>query len=288
MKSIYTLLLFLLFQPAFSQDTDSYYSPPLPEMIGKKVPSVESLLSYYGQIRVENRWYFAGEGVVRTDQNKINNTLDGLLSTRSVTGAGWGASVGWVSKEQWGVEVSYLRAAIHTIMVVSSTYPLEYKIANDKNYLTIRGKRRLLFGKSMQPRSAFWISAGISAIPNSGRQKEVIDLIGYARRGRQEDTLRLQGEGRVSNGVTGVVDLGLEYAIKAGKKMEVSLYTRRQWGLGTSVKTIMNYTVNRENQGTSVITANGTGWTFGIGVRYNFHIVYDFEDLNRSFKPKGK
>jgi hypothetical protein len=291
MKSFFTLIFIMLVAfPVLSQDTDSYYNPVIPQTQGRKPPSIESVLSHYGPVRIQNRWYVGVDGFIRNDRATISNTFDGLIDTKSISKFGWGAVAGWVYKEDWAIEAAYARSPIHNTLIVSSTYPLEFHMQNDKNSLTIRGKRRLLFGKSTIRKSSFWIGVGLSAVPNSGKEKEFIDLAGYARQGRLPvyDTLRLQSLTRINKKITGAVDVSLEYIISAGRAMEVSIYGRNQWGLGNSITTSVNYTVNRQDMGTALIKGDGSGWLFGLSLRYIFHTDYDFDDFNRLYNLKRK
>lgn len=265
---------------------NTYYDPIFPDELGKKKPSLESVLAHYGPVRILNRWYFGADGFAKNDKNTISNTFDGLIGTRSVTGFGYAATVGWVYREEWAAEVSYARSPIYNVLTVSGTYPLEYRMTNDKNNLTLRVKRRLLFGKATLPKSAFWVGLGASLIPNSGRQKEYLVLEGYSRQGRLPvyDTLHLESVTMINNRVTGAVDASIEYLVKPAKGIEFSVYGRNQWGLGNSIATTIDYTVNRQDAGTSVINGRGSGWVFGISLRYTFNTTYDFENFNSPYK----
>jgi hypothetical protein len=289
MNSLFTFLLafFCLVVSVQAQDWDTYYNPVFPETLGKKKPSVEQVLEHYGPLRIQDRWYVGAEGFFRKDRNTISNTFDGLIGTRSVSSWGFGGTVGWVHREEWALEVGYSRTPIHNILAIpGNNYPLEFVMANDRNSLTLRAKRRLLFGKACLPRSAFWVGAGISAIPNSGKQKENIILEAYSRRGRLPiyDTLRLESLTMVNSKLTGVIDASLEYILKPAKKVEFSIYGRYQWGVGSSISTKVDYSVNRQDEGSSQINGNGSGWVFGIALRYLFHTNYDFDNFNRSYK----
>jgi hypothetical protein len=287
MNSLFTFLIAFLgiLVSVRAQDSDSYYNPVFPETLGSKKPTLEAVLEHYGPVRILNRWYVGAEGFLRNDKNTITNTFDGLINTRSISDWGFGASVGWVYREEWALEASYLRTPIHNVLTVTgSNVPLEYTMANDRNSLTLRAKRRLLFGKSTLPKSAFWIGVGISAIPNSGKQKEYLVLEGHSRQGRLPvDTLRLESVTLVNDKITGVVDASIEYILKPAKGVEFSVYGRSQWGLGNSVATKIDYTINRQDAGTSQITGNGSGWVFGVSLRYVFHTNYDFDNFNRSY-----
>lgn len=288
MNSLFTFLFafFGLVVSVRAQVSGSYYKHVFPETLGEKKPTLEAVLEHYGPIRILNRWYVGVEGFLRNDKNTISTTFDGLIGTRSVSDWGFGASVGRVYREEWVLEVSYSRTPIHNVLTVGGDNQLEYKMANDRNSLSLRGKRRLLFGKATLPKSAFWVGVGISAIPNSGKQKEHILLEGYSRQGRLPiyDTLHLESVTMVSSKMTGVVDASIEYVLKPSKGVEFSIYGRNQWGLGNSIYTNIDYKINRQNAGTSLINGNGGGWVFGVSLRYVFHTNYDFDNFNRSYK----
>jgi len=284
MRTLYLLLLLSLGPAlAFCQDNTDYYSPVFPKPVGSKQYTVESLLKKFGEVKIHNRWYAGIDGFVRTDKNTLSNTFDGLISTESPATYGWSAIAGWVGNENWGVEAEYARSPIHNVLLINGDNSLSYKFTNDKNSLILRGKRRLLFGKEYLRRSAFWVSGGVGLIPNSGKQKDYHEFYGYKQKGRRQgvDTLAMITETRTNAHATGLVEASAEYVLKVAKGVDLSFFVRKQWGLGTSVTTNLDYYVNQKKTQTALIKGDGSGWNFGLSLRYVFDIGYDFENLRR-------
>ncbi|GGN00943.1 hypothetical protein GCM10010967_39100 [Dyadobacter beijingensis] len=281
MKPIFTILFCCLFLAASAQDED-YYRKIYTKPIGAKPYNTESLLKKFGDIKVHDRWYVGVNGFVRKDNNTIDNDFDGLIGTQSPTVSSWGISTGWVYKEQWNIELAYDRSAIHNVLMIYGDNPLSYQMENDKNNLILRGKMRLLFGKPSVRKSAFWVSAGAGLVPNSGRAKEFMEFSGYRERGRRlgVDTLYMSSDTRISKSMTGLVEASAEYVIKVAKSIDMSIFARKQWGIGNSITTDLVYKVNGVETERARIEGDGSGWNFGISLRYVFHIGYDFSPLN--------
>jgi len=289
MKPIFTFFVAIAFFHSVSaQDNADYYRPVFPKPIGAKPYNAESLLKTLGDVRILNRWYAGANGFVRTDKNKLSNTLDGLISTKSPAAYGYSAVVGWVGQEQWTIEAEYARSPIHNMLLINGDYPDSYKFTNDKNSIILRGKRRLLFGKSSLRRSAFWIGGGAGIIPNTGKQKDYWEFSGYRSLGRRMgiDTLFITSDTRTSSHITATVEASAEYILKVSKSIDVAFFGRKQWGIGNSLTTDLAYYVNRRETQTARITGDGSGWNFGISLRYMTHIGYDFEKLNHVFTRK--
>jgi hypothetical protein len=285
MKTFSTLLFVLACSGlAFCQEENSdYYRPVFPSPVGSKKYTVESLLKKFGDVRIHNRWYSGINGFVRTDKNKITNNFDGLIGTSSPASYGWSAVVGWVKDENWGVEAEYARSPIHNNLVINGDNPLNYKLTNEKNSLIFRGKRRIMFGKTAIRRSAFWLSAGAGLIPNTGKQTNYMEFNGYMVRGRRQgiDTLFMSSDTRTNKHITALAEASAEYVVKVAKSVDLAFFVRKQWGFGNSVTTNLEYSVNQVKTATASITGDGSGWNFGMSLRYVFHIGYDYENLNR-------
>jgi hypothetical protein len=290
MKTFFTLfLLSVCCIEAHCQRNADYFAPVFPRPVGAKQYTVESLLGKFGEVQINNRWYAAVDGFVRTDKNTIDNTFGDLIGTASPATYGWGALVGWVKNENWGVEAQYARSAIHNVLLINGDNPHTYKFTNDKNSLIVRGKRRLMFGKSSVRTSAFWIGAGFGLIPNSGKENEYKEFYGYKQRGRRQavDTLFMTSSTRTNSHMTSTLEASAEYVIKISRSIDLSLFARRQWGLGTSVTTSLDYFVNQIKTNSATIKGDGSGWNFGLSLRYVFDIGYDFENLNRDEKVRS-
>jgi hypothetical protein len=283
MKPIFTILFLTIFLHARAQDAD-YYRKLYTRPIGEKPYNTESLLKKFGDLKVRDRWYVGVSGFVRNDRNTIDNDFDGLIGTESPTVSAWGVAAGWVFKEQWNVELAYDRSAIHNVLMIYGDNPLKYQMENDKNGLILRGKIRLLFGKPSVRKSAFWIGAGAGLVPNSGRSKDYMEFSGYRDKGRRlgVDTLFMSSDTHIAKSMTGLVEASAEYVIKVSKSIDMSLFARKQWGTGNSLTTDLVYKVNGVEIERARIEGDGSGWNFGISLRYVFHIHYDFSNLNHS------
>jgi hypothetical protein len=120
-------------------------------------------------------------------------------------------------------------------------------------------------------------------VPNSGKQKDYHEFYGYKQKGRRQgiDTLAMTSDTRTNAHMTGLAEASAEYVVKVAKSVDLSFFARRQWGFGNSLTTSLEYFVNRQKTQTSVIQGDGSGWKFGISLRYVFQIGYDYENLNR-------
>ncbi|MCF0056399.1 hypothetical protein [Dyadobacter sp. CY356] len=289
MKTIYTLLVFTFCASVVFAQNEDYYNPvtkPVKESYEPVTPLVntfktkreKAIFAKYSTEKIRNRWYIGFDGFIGTDKSTLNNNFDGLVDTKSASRSGYSASIGWVNQEKWGVEVEYARSPIHNTLIINNSYPLEYKMDNDKNNIAFRAKRRILFGKSnaLVRRSAFWIGAGAGIVPNSGKQKDFMEFEGYLRRTRfTNDTLYLSSDTRTNSKITGFADATAEYVIRVAKAFDLSFYARKRWGLGNSLSTQLDYYVNKVQTQTAMIKADGSGLAFGISLRYMLHIGYD-------------
>jgi hypothetical protein len=283
MRPLFTFFILLVASfCASAQEQGDYYRKIYTRPLGAKPYTTESLLKKFGDIRTLNRWYVGVDGFVRSDKNTLSNDFDGLIGTESPTVSAWSVVVGGVFREQWSVEAEYAHSAIHNVLLINGDNPLRYQLENEKNSLIVRGKMRLLFGKATVRRSAFWISAGAGIVPNSGKQKAYMEFNGYRERGRRQgiDTLFLSSDTRINSSMTGLAEASAEYVIKVAKSIDLSLFARKQWGFGNSITTDLVYTVNNKDMQQAKIEGDGSGWNFGISLRYVFHIGYDFSTLS--------
>ncbi|TKT90972.1 hypothetical protein [Dyadobacter frigoris] len=289
MKSIYTLLVLALCANAVFAQNEDYYNPvtapvkPFYDLVTPQINTFKTnrekaIFAKYSTEKIRNRWYIGFDGFIGTDKSTLTNTLQGLVDTKSASRSGYSASIGWVNQEKWGLELEYARSPIHNTLIINNANPLEYKMDNDKNNIAIRAKRRILFGKSNSSvrRSAFWIGAGAGIVPNSGKQKDFMEFEGYIRRTRlTNDTLYLSSDTRTNTKITGFADATAEYVIKVAKAFDLSFYARKRWGLGNSLSTNLDYYVNKVQTQTATIKADGSGWAFGISLRYMLFVGHD-------------
>lgn len=283
MRIFFTLLLLTYSITSLSQGNADYYNPAFSNPFNRKPYSTESLRQKLEDPEIHNRWYLGIDGFLQTDKNTLSNDFDGLISTASPASYNWSVVAGWIKDENWGIEAEYARSPIHNVLQFSGDNLLQYKFTNDKNSVILRGKRRLLFGKASHRRSAFWLGGGVGLVPNSGKQKDYIEFYGYRSRGRRQgvDTLAIISDTRTSNAITGIAEASAEYVLKVAKSVDLSFFTRKQWGFGNSLTTSLAYFVNGQQTQTALISGDGSGWKFGISLRYVFQIGYDSQNIGR-------
>jgi len=284
-RTLAGLFLTLAALPALPQSSDQYYQHP------NQRQSPEPLLSRYGQVSTQEQWYIGLEGFSRTDQNNLDQTFDGLVSTEPTTRTGWGALAGWVYRERWAVEGGYAHSAIHNNLQISNgSNPFKFHFDNDKHGFVLRGKRVLRFTGRHTPeqpvrsssgrRAGLWLGAGLWLIPNSGRSVSKMAFKGYQSQGRftRQDTLYLTTDTQISPKLTGLAELSAEFIVPVSRRAEFSLFLRRHWGLGNSITTNMAYTVNSNPTQLATLQGSGTGWSFGLSFRYIYGIRYDVKN----------
>ncbi|GAB3891498.1 hypothetical protein GCM10028803_03370 [Larkinella knui] len=303
-----TFWLSLIISPAFSQGMTDYYRPPV-ETVGDDQPEWRStrtrrteltqLVARYGEAYIRERWYVGGDGFFRTDQSQLDQTFNGLISTKATIRTGWSALVGWVGNERWALEGGYARSAIHNTLVVGSgSNALDLRFENNKNGYVIRGKRLLRFGNRAARRSGVWLGAGLWMIPNNGRQLSSFLVEGYTYSGSgggyrrqpnrtQIDTIQIFGETRLSPNVSGLAEASAEYTVKLGGRAELSFFARKYWGLDPSITTNLMYSVNHGASQAAVLRSDGSGWSVGVSLRYVYALRYDLRKMPGIFNLRG-
>ncbi len=263
----------------------SYYRPPPPVRArtlqadpeknygshlirgGKRADSRHDLAAQLNEVRT---WYIGAEGGFRSDGSVFSNSFDGLISTPTQTKATGGLTFGYGYRNAWILETGVTYAPIHlAISVANRGDALVYTYTNSGYSIPFRIKRRLGSGRLASNGTGFWITGGAWLVPNGSGQLGDFSLIGYSYRGRNRvDTLRLSSTALVSNRITGVAELGLDYAIRLSSYLELGFFGRKYWGLGTALQSNLLYTVNGGAEQRSTLTANGSGWGFGLALRY--------------------
>ncbi|WP_138993290.1 hypothetical protein [Larkinella sp. C7] len=302
-----TFWLTLLVCPAFAQGITDYYRPPVasageftPEYRSAKERRAEmtKLIARYGETYIRERWYIGGDGFFRTDKGQLDQTFNGLISTKGTTQTGWSAVVGWVSNERWAVEGGYARSPIHNTLVVGSgSNALDLRFENNKHGFVVRGKRLMRFGNRAARRSGLWLGAGAWMVPNNGQQVSSFLVEGYNYSGSgggfgrtsrvRVDTIQIFGATRLSPRLNGMAEASAEYTVKLGGKAELSLFARKYWGLSNSITTNLLYTVNRGESQSAVLRADGSGWSVGLSLRYVYALRYDLRKMPGIFNLRG-
>ncbi|WP_128544341.1 hypothetical protein [Larkinella soli] len=258
--------------------------------------SLEQLVARYGEAYIRERWYLAAEGGFRSDRGSLSRTFGNLLGTRATTRTGWSALVGWAGSERWAVEAGYAWMPLHnTLLIGGSSNPLTLRFENNKHTLILRGKRLMRFGSRAARRAGFWLSAGIGLVPNDGRQVSRFRVEGYQYSyggfrptgPPRVDTVRMTGLTTVSPRLSGLAELSAEYSFKMGGRAEMSLFTRKYWGLGNSLTTDLSYRINSGEPRSALLSADGSGWSIGVSIRYSYSLRYDLKKMPGIFKVRG-
>lgn len=217
------------------------------------------------------QWYLMTEGFVRRDNGKLDQSLNGLLTTSSVTRIGWSLGAGVTFRNKWAVEAGLAQSPIHNDARINSRPPVSVVTRGDRGSVFLRGKWALLNTGKQWQRSGFWLTGGIWAIPNKGDQKEQFTVTGYTRRGFDAvDKMTLTSRTQASSSLTGLLELGLEYRVRLSKRIDAGAFARRNWGLGDALTTDISYQINDRSIGQTTLRARGNGASYGLTMRYIF------------------
>ncbi|GAB2588986.1 hypothetical protein [Spirosoma areae] len=262
------VLLGLVVLPAWGQGVTDYYRLP------EKGQHYNRLLTRYGGPAIQNRWYVALDGFIRTDRAHLDNSFDGLIESDLVGKAGWGAVIGWAYRERWAVEAGYARMPIHTQVSIGNTRsPLQFRYANNRNSFMLRGKRLVLSTSKPWLRSGFWLSGGAWVVPNNGQQEGTFSLSG-TRRSYWEaaENFQLTSRTHINNQLTTLAEVGAEYNVRLGSAFELGVSVRKFWGLGSSITTDLSYTPTHTPSQQAQLQGTGNGMSYGLTLRYSFDI----------------
>ena len=216
-------------------------------------------------------WYAALDGGFRNDGSTITNSFNGLISSASLTKFNWSVLLGYTYRNAWAIESGYAHVPIHLNITVPNggVSPLVFNYQNSGHGIPVRIKRRIGSGKKAANGTGFWLSGGVWLIPNGTNQPNNFQLIGYSTRSRRTtDTLRLNSSTVILNSISGLAEAGVDYTTRLSTSLELGFYARKYWGLGNALRSDLTYTVNNASQQESSIIANGTGWGFGVALRY--------------------
>lgn len=276
------ILFGIALMPVYGQGVADYYRAP------ERGGQYNRLLTRYGGPHIRDRWYVSLDGFVRTDRAQIDNSINDLIQSDRVTKAGVGAVIGWIYHERWAVEGGYARMPIHTqVSVRNGGSPLVYRYTNGRDAFVLRGKRLVFSTSGPWLRSGFWLSGGLWLIPNGGQSEGRFSLIGYRYRGRGEapDTLGLSSQTRTDTRMTTMAELGAEYNVRLSDNIDLGLSVRKFWGLGNSIVTDVNYSINRTLAQQAQLQGTGTGMSYGVTLRYTYAIRRTFPN---ALEVRGK
>ncbi|MFT4032861.1 MAG: hypothetical protein QM669_10620 [Siphonobacter sp.] len=274
-RILYFLCLITIYSSALAQEVPEipeYYNPQKTTVIRAQPLQMKQRR---GILPSSERWYISLEGFTRKDVNQLSNTIDGLITTNPGNKAGWGATVGVVLKDVWNVELGYMNSPIHNPLVILSDPVYQFNYKNESNAAVLRLKRQVVSTGRTKNQSGFWISVGGWLVPNSGKIIDAFQLYGYSYSNQFQtvpDTLRLYSQTQTSKQITGMVEAAVEYNVRISNRFDLGFYYRHYWGLGTSLSTDLRLTENSTNDQTARITADGTGWSLGLAIRYTYSL----------------
>lgn len=235
------------------------------------------------QLKETQTWYVGLDGGFRTDGGMLSNSFDGLISINSSTKASWSVLLGYTYRNAWTVETGYTSAPIHlNITIANGARPLTYNYQNSGYGIPLRIKRRIGLASRAANGTGFWLTAGAWLIPNGSVNLDDFRLIGYSYRNNRTrtDTLRLDNT-TTTKSISGVAELGIDYSVRLSSSIEFGAYLRKYWGLGEAIRSDIVYTVNGIAQPQSTAKANGTGWGFGIALRYIYGRQQEVKNHNQ-------
>ena len=268
-----------------SMDT-TYYTPPTERrprltadpderanhhQLNRSADLYKTATDLTNSLREIQTWYVTAEGGFRSDAGALTNSLDGLVRTATQIKANGSALLGYTYRNAWSVEAGYAYAPIHlNITIANGQTPLIFDYKNSGHGIPLRLKRRIGLGSRAATGTGFWLTAGVWLIPNGNQPMNNFKLIGYntRNRGTRTDTVRLTNSTVIVNRITGLAELGIDYSVRLSSFVELGTYIRNYWGLGQALRSDLMYTVNHASAQQATITADGTGWSFGIALRY--------------------
>ncbi len=222
------------------------------------------------QLRETQLWYVAAEGGFRSDISNLTESFNGLVSSTTLTKSFWSILLGYTYHTVWSVETGYTHSPVQlNITLANSPQPFVFNYQNVGNGIPIRIKRRLGSAKQAANSSGLWLTAGAWLIPNVGQQLDDLVFTGYSTRGRNRlDSIRLDMTTTSSSQITGLAEAGFDYTTRISSFLELGLYLRKYWGLGNALRSDLTYKVNSGAGQPASVTSNGTGWGFGLALRY--------------------
>lgn len=299
MKNIYLILVLVsLSTSSWAQevvfDTSYYAPPPVRRRVLTADPEDRGTKGRTGRTNVDRKadylelhhlketqtWYLNVEGGFRTDVSTLTNSFDGLIGSSTQTKFAWSVLTGYTFRNAWAIETGYTHAPIHlNITITNNPSPFVFNYQNSGFGIPIRLKRRIGLGSQTPNGTGLWLTAGAWLIPNGDGQAEELKFSGYSTygRGRRVDTLRLDVITGPEKRITGAAELGIDYATRLSSNLELGFYMRKYWGFGNALRSDLTYTVNNTSEQRSAITANGTGWGFGISLRYIYGKQYEMK-----------
>lgn len=261
-------------------DTNYYTPPPVRRRVLTADPDQQTeprgrlkklKNDWMDQFSEQHTWYAALEGALRTEGSVSSNSFNGLISNPGQSSFTWGLLLGYTYRNAWAAELGYSYAPIHlNITVVNTPTPYAYHYQNSGHGIPLRLKRRLGSADRAQSGTGFWVSAGAWLLPNGQSLVDALHFTGRSAYSRRSpvDTLQLSINTETTTRMTGLAELGLDYAVRLSSTLELAFTARKFWGLGKTLHSDLVYSVNSTAETRGTITANGAGWGFGGSLRY--------------------
>lgn len=223
------------------------------------------------QIKVLSRWYLGADLYGRTDFSSLDNNYRYLFKSQTAhtTDFSFAGVVGWIFREQLAIEGGYAHSKIHNTAILNTTNRGGFKFANDGNAFFLRTKFLIEFEKMGLRRPGLWFGAGAWAVPNSGGKRDPRAYIIYHYNNQGgSDTTYVSSKTTIGSDWTYGLEASAEYAFKVNEWADMAIFLRRQWGYGTAISTELTYADNQKVNDTGFITSDGTGWSFGVSIRF--------------------
>lgn len=265
-------------------DTNYYAPPPVRRRVLTADPDhnpnpYESDRSRQRRIKTElldqfnetRTWYVAIEGGLRSNGSVLSNSFNGLVSSSGKTIPTAGLLLGYTYRNAWVLETGVTYAPVPlNITIQSSPTPYVFNYQTNGYNIPVRLKRRIGSGSKGPNGTGFWVSAGAWLLPNGNNQPDALHFTGrsgYSRRA-PVDTLQLNINTTTANRISGLAELGIEYATRLSSSLELGFSLRKYWGLGNVLRSDLTYTVNSASETKSTLTTDGSGWGVNIALRY--------------------
>jgi hypothetical protein len=261
------VLLTVVVLPACGQGVTDYYRLP------DQGHQYNRLVSRYGGPAIQNRWYVALDGFVKTDRAQLDNSFNGLIESDLVGKLSWGITMGWVYRERWAIEAAYARMPMHTQVSVSNAVPPSSLRATDtRNAFILRGKRLLISTSKPWLRSGFWLSGGVGFAPGKSQSETNVLMAGYRYQGTWETptAYKLVSQTSTNPNLMALAELGAEYNVRLSNALDLGLSVRKFWGLSNAITTDVAYMGNRSGLQQAQLQGTGSGMSYGLTLRYTY------------------
>lgn len=251
---------------------EKYYTPDTSKAPGiQRVMMIKEAEKQLDRVKIRSRWYLGADLFGRSDITSLDNNYEYLFKTfpASTVDLSFSGQVGWIFREQLAVEGGYARSKIHNTAVLNTTNKGGFKFSNEGNAFFLRTKFLVEFEKMGLRRPGLWIGGGIWGVPNSGGERDPRGymITRYDNRGGA-DTIYVSSKTTIGSDWTYGLEASAEFAFKVNEWADAAFFIRRHWGRGTAITTELTYADNKKVNDTGFLKSDGTGWNFGISIRF--------------------